>query len=451
MAERTTPNASSRLKRPLKIGGRTPKVAASSVSAPPKAVVISRKVSKDDVHRRRDAETPSRQTGVRHADSLPSTTVDHQRQTKLTATEAMKNTDAIDESTTRIQGLESALTELRAERDALRNELGRTQHSTTITTCNDCGSLKDGEWRHLTDRLHSAEKEAEDRLRQLQDLKLSISTFTRMAHLLSDGELADRAENLYYRIREWTVRNFRRAEITLGGLFPETARLLERMNPRITIPASQNRLPFLQAVVSHTLVSIFNEDICIGLPGGGPWSSARQLSRLLQDAGPVYQEWRRATVRAIEIGEAKHVVHQQKESLIQSLSESIERHLVSLTTTPFVPDTRTSLAAIVREAAELQQSLLLQKARYTMDYFTHRGHQVLEFDPKRMESVNELDDDSDDDIDMFASRQMSLCIFPCLEKYGNEMGDRSDLRNVLLRAKVFSNPRDIVFEEIAVS
>jgi hypothetical protein len=54
-----------------------------------------------------------------------------------------------------------------------------------------------------------------------------------------------------------------------------------------------------------------------------------------------------------------------------------------------------------------------------------------------MESVNDLDNMVDDDGDVDPSdRQFLFCVFPCLEKFGDEWGENSQVSNVLLKARV---------------
>ena len=74
-------------------------------------------------------------------------------------------------------------------------------------------SRSEADWNDLTGRLHQSEKEAQERLQQLLDLKHSISALTRMESQVTDSELAERMDSLYHRIREWTVSNFRRTKL----------------------------------------------------------------------------------------------------------------------------------------------------------------------------------------------------------------------------------------------
>lgn len=77
-------------------------------------------------------------------------------------------------------------------------------------------SRNESEWNELTRRLHNSEKDAQERLQQLLDLKHSISALTRMDSQVSDAELVERMGQLYHRTREWIISNLRRSKL---GMF----------------------------------------------------------------------------------------------------------------------------------------------------------------------------------------------------------------------------------------
>jgi len=79
-------------------------------------------------------------------------------------------------------------------------------------------SRSEAEWNELTRRLHHSEKESQERLQQLLDLKHSISALTRMDTQVTDAELAERMDHLYHRVREWVISNFRRSKL---GTYPD--------------------------------------------------------------------------------------------------------------------------------------------------------------------------------------------------------------------------------------
>jgi hypothetical protein len=94
------------------------------------------------------------------------------------------------------------------------------------------------------------------------------------------------------------------------------------------------------------------------------------------------------------------------------------------------------LIAILGAAADLQRRLALQKARYQVLFFRGKDRVDLAFDEHRMESINDLDNNTDDDTTMAGSNQFLFCVFPCLQKFGDERGENMGVRNVLLKARV---------------
>lgn len=77
-------------------------------------------------------------------------------------------------------------------------------------------SKGESEWNELTGKLHRSEKESQERLQQLLDLKHSISALTRMESQVTDSELAEKTDQLYHRIREWVINNFRRTKLGIA-------------------------------------------------------------------------------------------------------------------------------------------------------------------------------------------------------------------------------------------
>jgi hypothetical protein len=294
------------------------------------------------------------------------------------------------------------------------------------------------DWNELTRRLHHAEKESQDRLRQLLDLKQSISALTRMESQVTDSELAETAEQLFHRIREWIIMNFRRIKLVPGSARRDVAESFEAIYPRYSAMNPSDRLPFYQSIIANALMHIFRENVCVGLPTSGPLASLRQVAAYVREAGPEYRAWRRATIRALEKSEAHNTLQQERAAMLHRMLADIEHQFFSVTSTKLTPNAQTSLLAILQTAADMHHTLLLQKAQYQLHFFRHEGPQGSDFDAERMESVNDFDDEPDDDNDSASGRTFSFCVFPSLEKYGDEFGEKMGVRNVLLRARVCS-------------
>jgi hypothetical protein len=293
----------------------------------------------------------------------------------------------------------------------------------------------EADWNELTGRLHNSEKESQERLQQLLDLKHSISALTRMDSQVTDSELAEQLEQLHHRIREWVISNYRRTKLNFSNLSQETIRALQGIHPEYRKIDSTDRLAFYQAVIANMLMHILREPLCIGLPESGPLAAIRQVATYIHEAGAEYHEWRRTTIRALEKSDINYALRQEREETLHRTAGDIEHQLFSLTSTNLSIYARSQLLAILNSAADLQKSLLLQKARYHLHFFRNHVDGPTSFDEQRMEIINDVDD-MDDDGDTRIERIFSFCVFPCLEKFGDEFGEKVDVRNVLLKAKV---------------
>ncbi|KAF2712146.1 hypothetical protein K504DRAFT_464244 [Pleomassaria siparia CBS 279.74] len=294
----------------------------------------------------------------------------------------------------------------------------------------------DPEWYELTARLHNTEKESQERLRQLLSLKHSISSSTRTASQVTDAELAERLQQLSYQIREWVINNFRRTKLDFSSLTPETAKVLEDISLRYKDIDPTDRLALYQALISSALMRIFHENLIIGLSESGVLAPIRQLAAYIHNNGSEYREWRRNTIRSLEKSEARHELKTERDNLLHNMVNEISHRLYTLTNVNLSSTAQTSLLAIFNTAADLQHSLLLQKAQYQIHFFRHHNGRRVYFDEERMDAINDLDNGMDEDGDVFTERVFGFCVFPCLEKFGDEWGEKVDVKNVLLKARV---------------
>jgi hypothetical protein len=292
----------------------------------------------------------------------------------------------------------------------------------------------EADWNDLTSRLHTTEKESQERLQQLLSLKSSISSLTRMDVQVTDSELSEGLSKLANRVRDWVISNFRRANFDLSIVPLETAKALGAISPNYTNISRSNRLALYQALVSSTMMHIFLEPIVLGLPETGPLASMRQLAAFIHDIGTEYHEWRRTTIRTLENSRAKQLLQKGREKLMHRLCSEIEHQLFTLTSVNLTSNAQATLEGILYAAADFQNTLLLQKAQYKVIFFRNQEGLEVEFDDCRMESINDLDDSIGDD--MVIDRKIAFCVFPCLEKIGDEYGEHVDIRNILLKASV---------------
>tara|TARA_R110002003_G_scaffold9_8_gene422 strand:+ start:10379 stop:11875 length:1497 start_codon:yes stop_codon:yes gene_type:complete len=324
----------------------------------------------------------------------------------------------------------------------LRVQLAQVQEQLVLQSLEHRNSLErasshsDAEWNDLRSRLHATEKESQERLQQLLSLKSSISSLTRSDSQATDRELTESFTRLANRIREWVISNYRRSKLEIGDLPTETVQALRSLTPAYETIENTDRLALYQALVSSALMQVLGEPIILSLPAPGPIAALRLFAESIQDTGAEYSEWRRATIRAVEKSKAVTQFQQGKVELLHSIAGEIAHVLFALTSANLSPNAHSALIAILGAAADLQRRLALQKARYQVLFFRGKDRVDLAFDEHRMESINDLDNNTDDDTTMAGSNQFLFCVFPCLQKFGDERGENLDVRNVLLKARV---------------
>ncbi|KAI4626004.1 hypothetical protein J4E80_003139 [Alternaria sp. BMP 0032] len=295
-----------------------------------------------------------------------------------------------------------------------------------------------GEADDLRLRLHAAGKESQERLQQLLALKSSISSLTRIDSQITDSELAESFSQLANRVREWTVSNFRRSKLNLDSLPKETDEVLSALNPLYSVSIrSTDKLALYQAIVSSSLMQIFDAPVVFGLPSTGPFATLGPLAEHTRHLGNTYREWVRATVQVLERSEASGAIEAEREASLHRLTGEISHILFTLTSVSLPPSAQSTLTGILKDAVSLQRSLALQKARYQLLFFRCQDASV-QFDDHTMEAVNNVDSAVEDGADMDVDRRFLFCAFPGLIKYGDEWGEHVEMTNVLLKARVCS-------------
>jgi len=296
---------------------------------------------------------------------------------------------------------------------------------------------RDDELNDLRIRLHNTEKESQERLQQLLSLKSSVVSLTRTGSQVTDSDMADTFTQMFNRIREWIISNFRRTQMDVGDLPVETLKALRSLTPYFDTVDKTDKLALLQALVVDALMPILEEPLMVGLSRVGPLSAIRELAEGIREENPECCEWRRATIRAVEKSDMATSLEQGKSEALHKIAGEIAHLLFTLTSVSLAPAPQSALVSILHTAAELQRTMALQKARYQVLFFRNQeGRQPCAFDAVRMEPMNDLDNMIDDDGDAVHETRFLFCVFPCLEKFGDEVGDHMDVSNVLLKGQV---------------
>lgn len=321
---------------------------------------------------------------------------------------------------------------LRSQVAQLQDQL-MTQEATYQSILEQRKAQDHTEWETLTARLHVAEKESQERLQQLLSLKSAFSSLTRVESQVTDSELSEKFSHLSNRIREWVINNFRRTKLDVNNIPPDTARALEEVLLDGNSVASSDRLALFQAFVSRIMMHIFREPLFVGLPESGPTAHLREVAMSLQNTGTDYQTWRHATITCLQKSEARHDLEEARKQQMRRLAKEC---ISSITPTCVPAEVHSALENILNAAADFHTTLVLQKAQYQVHFFRNQSGSMVSFDDIRMEPVNELDDYQDDEGDIVVDRTFTFCVFPCLEKFGDEHGRYTEVSNVLVKANV---------------
>ena len=328
--------------------------------------------------------------------------------------------------------LQGQIDNLRSQILQLQDQL-MTQEATHQSILEQKRVRDQTEWEAMAARLHAAEKESQERLQQLLSLKSAFSSLTRAESQVTDSELSETFIQLSNRVREWVVINFRRTKLDLNDLPPATAKALGDVLLDVKEISPTDRLALFQALVSSAMMRIFREPIFVGIPELSPLASLRNVAAIMRTAGSDFQTWRHATIRALQNSEARHALEEARKQMLHHLAAEC---IASIPSTSIPQEAQAALESILNTAADFHMTLIMQKAQYQVRFFKNQTNSTMGFDHDRMEPINEVDDYVDEEGDVVVDRTFMFCVFPCLEKFGDEHGKHSEVSNVLVKASV---------------
>ncbi|GAB1735116.1 hypothetical protein NU219Hw_g184t1 [Hortaea werneckii] len=267
---------------------------------------------------------------------------------------------------------------------------------------------------------------------QLAELKKIISTSTRMSSSVTDSTFAQEMGVLHHELQNWIVLNFRRAKMDVApnelcnrlegtGDFERVAWLQQIF--RVFDPSA--KLAFLQCVATVFLMDVFCAELVSGLNEGEQWcvdllKAAESMRKTL--GSQAYGKWRAATVEAVcQSAEFQALLQKANEGVAESICHSLHK----LTEIDAGEGGKTSLIGIIKRAASLAHLFSFQQAQYQF-ILPNPG---TSFDAETMEDIAE-------DGEELSSSVISCVTFPSIIKSGDECGDNTHLRNVIMKSRV---------------
>ncbi|KAH6618796.1 hypothetical protein C7974DRAFT_37353 [Boeremia exigua] len=339
------------------------------------------------------------------------------------ADEAHRHESIVESPRQKHQRVDEIEDDLVAQNLELRSRL--TELEDELTTRSTVRSEKD--WDDLALRLHEAEKESHSRFQQLLSLKSSISSLTRADSQVSDSELADSFSQLANRVREWTVKNYRRNRPSFDNLPNTTIQTLRSIKVKYEETDGAEKLALYQAIVSRTLMHIFEEPLVVGMPDQGVFAGLRAFFEGTQHVGA--ESWRRATLLVVERSVQMATIRDWRDKKVDMLASELEATMRSISSTDLTTSARAALIGILKSTADLQWTLCMQRAKYCVVFLDalHDKHRL--FDDRAMEPVNDLEYSLGDGVEL-GQRGSVFCVFPSLEKIEN------GITNIVFKARV---------------
>jgi hypothetical protein len=273
-------------------------------------------------------------------------------------------------------------------------------------------------------------------MRQLQDLKRSISTATWIGNQVTDSTFAQETQHLQHEVQNWVVNNFRRVKLnkTPEELCARLESISEPKQMGFLRPVFQSydpsvKLAAIQAVVVCYLVEIFEEPLLFGLPSQGEYrrylrKATETLPSVLEPGS--YNKWRSFTFDLIK---KSGRIQESVESAARSMSEMICIVLSTLTDVENFESRVPSLNAIVKRAISLSHLYRVQRASYEF----RLPLPGTRFSAENMEDCSTHGDES-------VEGTVKCTTFPFVVKRGDENGDNTHLSNIIVKAKVLCNP-----------
>ncbi|KAI7532451.1 hypothetical protein KC331_g13579, partial [Hortaea werneckii] len=329
--------------------------------------------------------------------------------------------------------LEEKCTKLEEELEALEQQQTRGQKETGgFSTPGKETNGTNGQ-EHEEARASNAQSDEVHLLhQQLAELKKTISTSTRMSSSVTDSTFAQEMGILHHELQNWIVLNFRRAKMDVAanelcnrlegtGDFERVAWLQQIF--RVFDPSA--KLAFLQCLATVFLMDVFCAELVFGLNEGEQWcadllKAADSMQKTL--GSQAYGKWRAATVEAV----CQSAVFQDLlQKANEGVAESICHSLYKLTEIDAGGGGKTSLIGIIKRAASLAHLFSFQQAQYQF-ILPNPG---TPFDAETMENIAE-------DVEELSSSVISCVTFPSIIKSGDECGDNTHLRNVIMKSRV---------------
>lgn len=289
------------------------------------------------------------------------------------------------------------------------------------------------ELRTVKTRASVRENQNDGLQRQLTDLKRSISRSTRVETVVtSDSTFRQEMDTVSYEVQNWVVNNYRKAKVnaSMGELHLKLKRAVDehhlaKLKPVYARWRSENKLAIFQATVVCLMMDIFEEQLLYGMPPHEEWAvsirkTAESMSSVL---GPAqFNRWRATTLDSVRNSEP---MGPATERAAQRLASDICAALDEVTEMNRSDAKIASLQTTIKRTITLAHLFRIQRSQFDVKLPALNDR----FDPETMENTAF-------DSDAQAGSPLDCAIFPAVLKMGDERGENTQWRNVVLKARV---------------
>ncbi|KAI4760989.1 hypothetical protein E4T52_04331 [Aureobasidium sp. EXF-3400] len=272
---------------------------------------------------------------------------------------------------------------------------------------------------------------------QLLGLKTNIAARSGFPADVSDQEILDMMNKLNHLVQNWCVSSFRKIKIDPRRMvhrFEKIAALQKAKSLRklyATFDTSIKIFTF-QATVLHLFMPIFDAHF-FGLPEElkGLDSAAWEMES--------FNEWRAMTYDLLRNGddEMKKRCQASQANAQTQIVEQVCKTMSTLTGTTVLEEQKRTLSILVEHAVSLSQLLGSQRATYRCFLPQANEQGVLKFENSAMENL--MDEQESDGV----AKDVRCVVSPALIKQGGERGEKMEVENVLVKAKVLCVEEDL--------
>ncbi|KAI6881796.1 hypothetical protein KC360_g7149 [Hortaea werneckii] len=287
------------------------------------------------------------------------------------------------------------------------------------------------------------EAQTADLQQQLLTFKRSIAASAKKDDQLTDDEIGQKMNQIYYGIQEFVVGILRGRNFDFGRLSREGRFWFREKGSNLESLNRSGCVQVLISLIANVVVGLYNPDNLFGLPHSGTAleSVATTVARIDDVDVDGFKEWLQPTRKLMQQYN-KHATQQADERLLLQSCESLRELLGDAILLDWETETP-RLVKILAPVHDLFRTLHSAKADFEVEMMPvqHRNG-IVTFDTDTMTAIQ-----SEEEEDELLGRTLQISVFPAVYKYGNEMGQNMEEMTTVCKAKVVVQKPKIAAKE----